>query len=104
MLMMLGADALILLFKGQTQSGLSAYRYQKIAELDRKTMNCFYQVYEKKENRDLHDRATWATAQWNGALPVCDLPRRSLKLIENIGCYCLFGSVISYVTLGWCQF
>lgn len=61
-------------------------------------MNCFYQVYEKKENRDLHDRATWATAQWNGALPVCDLPRRSLKLIENIGCYCLFGSVISYVT------
>lgn len=98
LLLMLAADTLMLFFTGMSQSGLSRYRYQKIGELDRKSMDCFYQIYEKKENRDLHDRAVWATAQWNGALPVCDLPRRSLKLAENIGCYCLFGSVITIVS------
>lgn len=98
LLLMLAADALMLFLTGLSQSGLSIYRYQKVAELNRKSMDCFYQIYEKKENRNLHDRAQWATARWNGALPVCDLPRRSLKLVENIGCYCLFGSMIFYVS------
>lgn len=98
LLLMLAADALMLFLTGLSQSGLSIYRYQKVTELNRKSMDCFYQIYEKKENRDLHDRAQWATARWNGALPVCDLPRRSLKLVENIGCYCLFGSMIFYVS------
>ncbi len=98
LLLMLVADVLILFLTALSQSGLRRYRFQKGAELKRKSMDCFYQIYEKKENRDLQDRAGWALNQWNGALPICDLPRRSLKLVENIGCYCLFGSVISYVS------
>lgn len=98
LLPMLAADAVLLFVNALSETSLSAYRKSKTVELNRKSMDCFYQVYEKKENRDLHDRAVWAVMQWNGALPVCDLPRRSLKLVENIGCYCLFGSVISFVS------
>lgn len=98
LLMMLVADILLLFLHAVSDTSQMIYRKRKTVELNRKSMDCFYQVYEKKENRDLYDRAMWATTQWNGALPVCDLPKRSLKLVENIGCYCLFGSVISFVS------
>ena len=98
LLMMLAADILLLFLHAVSDTSQTIYRKQKTVELNRKSMDCFYQIYEKKENRDLHDRAIWATTQWNGALPVCDLPKRSLKLVESIGCYCLFGSVISFVS------
>lgn len=77
---------------------LANYRLQRCIDIDRKSLNLFFQDYEKKEIRDLRDRATRATQLWNGVQPVSDVPKRSLKLLENILCYLLFGSVISFVS------
>lgn len=77
---------------------LSKYRFQKTMEVNRKSMNCFFQDYENKDIRELGDRALRATEQWNGVQPISDVPKRSMKLIENILCYLLFGSVISFVS------
>ncbi len=77
---------------------LSEYSFYKNVDSDRKSMTCFFQDYESKDIRDLSDRAARATQRWNGVLPVADVPRRSMKLIENVLCYLLFGSVISFVS------
>lgn len=77
---------------------LSLYSFLKNVEADRKSMTCFFQDYESKDVRDLSDRAAMATQQWNGVRPVSDVPRRSMKLIENVLSYLLFGSIISYVS------
>lgn len=77
---------------------LAKYRYQRCVAIDRKSLNLFFQDYEKKEIRDLRNRATRATQLWNGVQPVSDVPKRSLKLLENVLCYLLFGSVISFVS------
>ena len=77
---------------------LSLYSFRKSVETDRKSVTCFFQDYERKDIRDLSDRAAMATQQWNGVRPVSDVPRRSMKLIENVLCYLLFGSIISYVS------
>ena len=39
--------------EGVSQTYLRRYCYQKCVELNRKSMSCFYQVYEKKPVRDL---------------------------------------------------
>ena len=77
---------------------LSLYSFLKNVEADRKSMTCFFQDYESKDVRDLSDRAAMATQQWNGVRPVSDVPRRGMKLIENVLSYLLFGSIISYVS------
>lgn len=84
----------------QNMSGayLSRYRSRKRHEVQRKSMTMFYQSYEKKEIRDLGHRAARATEMWNGVQPISDVPRRSLKLVENILNYLLFGTVISFVS------
>ncbi len=41
LLLMLAADVLMLFLTGLSQSGLTTYRYQKFAELDKKSMDCF---------------------------------------------------------------
>lgn len=74
------------------------YTGQTVIEVDRKSMNCFFQTYERKEMRDLASRAVRATQMWNGDRPISDVPWRSLKLVENVLCYFLFGSVISFVS------
>lgn len=76
---------------------MSKYRHKKGMSVDRKSLNMFYQDYERKEIRDLSQRASKATEMWDGVQPISDVPRRSLKLVENILCYLLFGSVISLV-------
>ncbi|MCM1232176.1 MAG: ABC transporter ATP-binding protein/permease [Ruminococcus flavefaciens] len=81
-----------------SQSYLMAYRFQRSAEIDRKSMECFYQDYEKKENRDLCQRAKTATEMWNGSQPIFDVPMQTGNLVKNIICYCLFGSVILAVS------
>lgn len=96
---MLFAAILQLFFYNISQAFLTKYRFQKISELDKKsTGSLFFQVYEKKEIRDLYDRASFAIQMNNNKLPLCDMPQCSLKLIENVICYCLFGTVISFVS------
>lgn len=76
---------------------LQRYRSVRGVELDRKSMTCLYQTFEKKETRDLGERAGKATWMWNNVQPLTDVPRRSLKLTENILCYALLGTVLSNV-------
>lgn len=64
----------------------------------KKNLNCFYQQYEKKEIRDLFNRALKATYMWNGTYPLCDMSRQTAELIKSILAYILFGSVISFVS------
>ena len=78
-----------------SEAYFSKYSFQKSAEATRKSLNLFFQTYEKKEIRDLSDRALRATQMWDGVQPISDMPRRSLKLAENVLSYLLFGSVIS---------
>lgn len=92
------ADALLSFFENASLVYRMLYRILRTTELNRKSMECFYQTYEKKEIRDLYRRASRATEMWGGIQPITDMPRRSLKLVENVLCYCLFGTVISFVS------
>ena len=74
------------------------YRSQIIYELNRKSISCFYQTYEKKEMRDLYGRAQEATELWNGVQPTRDMLRHTWGFIQSIICYILFGTVISFVS------
>lgn len=77
---------------------LQSYRFLRTLELDKKSMELFYQTYEKKEIRDLSSRASLATQMGDGEQPISDMPKRCLKLVENLICYCLFGTIISAVS------
>lgn len=82
-----------------SQAYLNKYRFLKNVEVDRKSMTCFFQTFEKKQTRDLYDRAIIAaTEMWNGEQPISDMPTRTLKLVQNMICYCLFGTIISVVS------
>lgn len=65
--------------------------------VNRKALETFYQTYEKKSMRDLLARAEQAGQQWNGVMPLIDVRRHTFKLIENVLCYLLFGTVLSAV-------
>ena len=97
-LLMLIAGSLHAFLEEISQAYLSKYRFKRQVDVDRKSLNCFYQSYEQKEIRDLSKRATRATQMWDMVQPVSDVPRRSLKLIENVLSYLLFGSVIAFVS------
>ena len=77
---------------------LQRYRNVRGGELDRKSMTCLYQTFEKKETRDLRDRGQKACWMWDDVQPLSDVPRHALKLIEYILCYVLLGTVLSHVT------
>ena len=76
---------------------LSNYRWSISEMIDRKALGCFYQQIEKKEVRDLYDRASKTTQMWNGVQPISDMPEHTAELIKNVLCYLLFGSVVSLV-------
>ncbi len=97
-LLMLMATVLRTFTVGLSEAYLSKYSFLERVKVTKKSMTCFFQTYESKDVRDLSDRAIRSTEYWNGAQPISDMPRRSMKLLENILCYLLFGSVISYVT------
>lgn len=92
------AGALRDFFRAVSAAALEHFRYDQSLELDKKSMHSFYQTYEKKEVRDLRDRAEHATWMGYGKQPLTDIPRLSLVLLENVLCYCLFGAVISFIT------
>lgn len=97
-LAMLLCHLLQTLFYHLSECYMPDYRLSKRLEIERKSLNLFYQDYERKEIRDLSHRAARATEMWDGVQPISDVPRRSLNLVENILCYMLFGSVISFVS------
>lgn len=74
------------------------YRCMLTDVLTRKNLSMFYQTYEKKEVRDLSDRALNAVQMWNGNQPINDILRYSFGILENILGYLLFGTVISFVS------
>ncbi len=74
------------------------YNLQIKNKLNGKIMSCFYQSAEKKEIRDLFDRALNATYMWNGSRPTTDLPATGFSMIESLLSYILYGGVISFVS------
>lgn len=87
-------DALGLIRTSKTQ----VYCHRVIELLTRKKLNMFYQNYEKKEVRDLSERAMAASVMWNGRHPLTDIIRDGFGIIENIMGYLLFGTVISFAS------
>ncbi len=98
MLLMLIGQLLQSAFGVWKQMCINDLRAGSTLELDRKTLNCFYQIYESKKMRDLSERARRTTEMWNGAQPIGDMPRQMWGLFQNVLCYILFGSVISIVS------
>jgi len=84
-------------FSYMQEGYLSNYRWSISEIIDQKALGCFYQQFEKKEVRDLHERATKTTQMWNGVQPISDMPRYTAELIINVLSYLLFGSVVSLV-------
>lgn len=77
---------------------LNKYRYSQSIQIEKKSMSCFYQEYEKKSVRDLARRGSSATWMQNGKVPLCEMPRQSMEIIKNVLCYFLFGTIISFVS------
>jgi len=63
----------------------------------KKSLGLFYQLYEKKETRDLQSRALRATQMWDGMQPISDMAVHAFALAENVLCYLLFGGLIAGV-------
>ncbi len=74
------------------------YRCQISYELNKKSMGCFYQIYERKEMRELRVRAKTATEMWEGVQPTRDMTRHAWGFAESVLCYVLFGTVVSFVS------
>lgn len=87
-------DALGLIRSSKTQ-----VYHQRVTELwARKKLSMFYQTYEKKEVRDLSDRALIATQMWDGRQPLTAIISNGFGIIENVIGYLLFGTVISFAS------
>lgn len=80
------------------RSALGIYRYKMTNLVTRKLLSIFYQTYEKKEVRNLADRANKATQMWDGVQPLTDIVYNGFGMIENLLGYILFGSVISFAS------
>lgn len=96
--LMLAAGVLHTFCESLSDTYLSLYTFRQRMKVEQKSMTCFFQTYESKDIRDLSDRATRSAQMWNGVRPISDVPMRSMKLIENLLSYLLFGSVISFVS------
>lgn len=77
---------------------LSRYRYRQWVRLYRKSMCCFYQTYEKKAVHDLPSRAMGTIWMNEGVVGILEMPRKSMDILQNVLCYVLFGTVISFVS------
>lgn len=79
-------------------STLGIYRYKMTDLVTRKQLSMFYQTYERKEVRDLANRASNATQMWDGVQPLTDIVYNGFGMLENLLGYILFGSVISFAS------
>lgn len=69
------------------------------SECTKKALGMFYQEYEKKDVRDLADRATQATYMWNGQRATGDILLHGFNLLENVLGYLVFGAVVSLASI-----
>jgi len=97
MLIMLG-DIIIQALGYIRNSTLGMYRYKTADAVTKKQLSMFYQIWERKEVRDLADRAVTATQMWDGVQPLTDIVYSGFGMIENLLGYLLFGSVISFAS------
>ena len=99
----MGGLMLLALFKAALElirsRAIGIYRGQCAALHTRKALTMFYQDYEKKDTRDLADRALRATQQWNGAQPLTDILDAGFGVLENVAGYLTFGAVVSLVSV-----
>lgn len=100
--LLLGAALLATTLRDFSQWGQKAYatrfRFHLNAALDRKSMRCFYQQYESKPVRDLRQRAVSSLWMNNGIVPFLEVPQQGMIILQNLLCYFLFGTVISFVS------
>ncbi len=80
------------------QNQIDIFRQACTYEQQRKSLNCFYQLYESKKMRDLSERATKAVQMWDGVQPISDMPKQMWSLFETLLKYFLFGTVVSFVS------
>ena len=66
---------------------LSRYLYRQGTRIYRKSMHCFYQIYEQKSTHDLLDRAQMATWMSDGKVKLLEMPQQSIALVKNLLCY-----------------
>ena len=99
----MGGLMLLALFKAALEliksRAIGIYRGQCAALHMRKALTMFYQDYEKKDTRDLADRALRATQQWNGVQPLTDILDAGFGVLENVAGYLTFGAVVSLVSV-----
>ncbi len=76
----------------------SKYRYRQCVRLQEKSMTCFYQTYEKKSTHDLADRAFQANMMSYGRVQLLEVPEQSVRLVQSVICYGLFGTIISFAS------
>ena len=86
------------LCKALLVSRLERFRFAQDLALERKTMHCFYEQYEKKDVRDLLGRAEQATWMQDGKVPLCEMPQQAMNVLQNVLCYLLFGTILSFVS------
>lgn len=96
MLLMLIGSLIIQALHHIRGGAFGIYRYKMTDLLTRKRLSMFYQTYEKKEVRDLADRALMAASMWGGVQPLTDMVYNSFGIIENVLGYILFGGIISF--------
>lgn len=96
MLAMASVDLLAKALSYVKESSLNVYRGRTSRQITAKSVKMFYQTYEKKEVRDLADRARIAMEMWNGKQPLTDIVKNGFGIIENGMGYLLFGAVISF--------
>ena len=84
----------------QSMQGVYAtrFRFRQDAALDAKSMRCFYQQYESKAVRDLQERASSALWMNAGSVPFLEVPQQAMSIVQNLLCYFLFGTVISFAS------
>lgn len=85
-------------FENVKNASLGIYRYKMTDRLTRKQISLFFETYEKKEVRDLSQRATRATQMWDGEQPLADMVNNGFGIIQNLLGYLLFGTVISFAS------
>ena len=74
------------------------YRRRLRDLITRKHFSLLYEDYEKKNVRDLANRATQTVEMWDGVVPVLDMFKSVLRLAESVLGYLLFGTVISFAS------
>ncbi len=74
------------------------YRSRIRNQIMRKHFALLYEDYEKKDIRDLADRASKTVQMWNGVVPVLDMFKSVLRLAESVLGYLLFGGVIAFAS------